>query len=293
VSEPPQPLGQALRQRVGFGPVAVPIWSLLSITVVGAALAAQAWRLRQTEPAGAAVAASVPHPSSSIPQPAPAATAPEPGPVSVAARARAGELEALKLLDGAPAADRTIEDCVAIADGYAVRSRRSVEQLGRDLGQNPALLADPTSLALLFRHATDPVDAPAALAIVAALPGSIGPDMLYDVWKQSSHAATQSLAEDLLKARSVRDKASEPLELLLMLEAETRCERIPALLVKLRQLGDRRALPRLKQLARKTGCGEKRSDDCYECLRGDGLLRAVHEAAKQRKPPRPWAIRRR
>jgi hypothetical protein len=246
------------------------------------------------EPAGPPERAAAPSASAvteAAPPPAPPAK-PSP-PRSALELARGGDLDAIKQLDRKPAAERTIDECVAISEGHGVLARRSVEQLGRDLSADPALVTDPTTLALLFRHASDPLDAPAALAIVAGLPGSVGPDLLYEVYKHAGHAPTQSLAQDLLSVGSVRDRADEPLDLLLKLEAETRCEKLRTLIAELRDKGDRRAAPRLRQLAKKSGCGKKQTEDCYACLRDDGLLRATYESVKQRKPPRPWALARR
>jgi hypothetical protein len=262
-------------------------FALPLIAASGWALAAVAWSSRAPPPATPSPPASALVTSQAQAAAPRRASRPK---LSAIERARSGELEAIKQLDKRPAAERSIEECIAISEGHAVLARRSVEQLGRDVKAEPALVADKTTMALVFRHAGDPLASPSALALAAELPGSVGPDLLYDVWKRPGHAPTQALAEDLLKVQSVREKADEPLDLLLRLEAETRCERLRTLVAQLRDKGDRRALPRLSQLARKTGCGKRQNEDCYECLRGDGLLRATHDAVQQRKPPRPWAI---
>jgi hypothetical protein len=208
-------------------------------------------------------------------------------------RARAGELDALKQIEGRPAKDRSIDDALALAAGHRVLLARDVEALGADLRREPALAADPTVLARLADLARDPEAAPHALPIVAALPAPVGPDLLHEIATESRHPATSALAADLLEVPSVRAKTSKALESVLELEAATRCERVRQLLPKVREHGDRRALPRLKQLAKKTGCGRERKDDCWECLRGDDLIAGSREVLAKKKPPRPWAIRRR
>lgn len=186
-----------------------------------------------------------------------------------------------------------MDGALALAAGHRVLLERDVETLGADLRRDPALASDPSVLARLADLVADPQAAPGALAIVAALPGPAGPDLLHEVVTDSRHAATRALAEDLLAVPSVRAKASKALEVVLELEAASRCERVRQLLPKVREHGDRRALPRLKQLAKKTGCGRDRKDDCWECLRGDDLIAGSREVLAKRKPPRPWAIRRR
>ncbi len=168
------------------------------------------------------------------------------------------------------------------------------EHLGQEIARDPTLAEDPSVLALLFGYATDPQAAPMALGIVADLPGSTGADMLYEVWKETGHAATRALAEDFLTSpRLARDKASPALDVILKLEGETRCEKIQKLLREVDKSADRRARPRLDELGKKAGCGKDDAEDCFECLREEDSLERARSSALARKPPRPWVIRRR
>jgi hypothetical protein len=50
--------------------------------------------------------------------------------------------------------------------------------------------------------------------------------------------------------------------------------------------GDRRALHLLTKLTNKRGCGPKKTDDCFACLREQSdELTATINAVKSRRPP--------
>lgn len=235
-------------------------------------------------PSAAVAAASAPPsapPSASDAGSGPAATELE--------RARRGDLDAIKRLDKLPAADRSVDQCTAIAEGHDVLLLRDLEQLGKDA----RLAQDPSLLARLFDFASDPRAALKALPIVASLPGTLAADMLHAVASESRHPATRSLAEDLLKTRAVRDRASKALDVALDLAATDECRALLGLLPKVRKHGDERAAPRLRQLGKKVGCGEKRRDDCFPCLRDDDLLEQTYAAVRKVDAPRPWVLERR
>jgi hypothetical protein len=209
-------------------------------------------------------------------------------------RARQGDLDSLKALELVPVADRTPEDCAAIAVGHTALTRSAVEKLGRDLGQKPELLQDRNVLAQLFGYASDPLSAEAALPILARIDDALGPDMLYEIWKHDRHPSSRSLAEDLLSTRAVQKRASKELELVLDLEREERCDKVQKLLEKAGEKVDRRVLPRLKVLEAEDGCGEKKQEDCFPCLRSTDLLEKTRaQAEKRKKQPEKWEIRRR
>src|SRR5262249_7465252 len=97
---------------------------------------------------------------------------------------------------------------------------------------------------------------------------TLGPDLLYEVVASpKGRTETAQLAEDLLAAKEVRDKASPALALTLDLRAAQQCEDYKALLPRAAEVGDRRAIPTLAKLTSKKGCGDTKRDDCFECLR--------------------------
>lgn len=186
-----------------------------------------------------------------------------------------------------------MEQSAAIAAGHALLGKEAAVTLGRELTEKPDLLDDRNVLAKLFSYASDPVIAEAALPVLANIDRPIGPDMLYEIAKHDGYAPSRSLAEDLLRSRAVKKRASKQLELLMSLEHEERCEKLKKLLEEDGKHADRRALPRLEELEKKDGCGEKKADDCFLCLRDTDAIASVRTLVeKQKKQPRPWEIRR-
>ena len=67
--------------------------------------------------------------------------------------------------------------------------------------------------------------------------------------------------------------------------AET-CEAVQTTLPKARTDGDRRSLYLLTKLNSRRGCGDKKADDCYACLRAQTKdIIATTNAVKRRDPP--------
>ncbi len=271
-----------------------------AVTAVAVALAAFAWLRTPTEVPSGGGAAPGTEPSSALasegtPSASPSTKLPRlpletNDPLHAA---RSGDLEALKRLELEPPGQRTIEACLAIAEGHDVLLQKDVEALGRSLLEDPESFRDSALLALLHGHAFDPSAAPAALRVAATLPDPVGPDLLYAVSTESKHAPTRSLAEDLLAVQQVRERASKALLSLLKLKEETRCERIRAALGDVLEHADRRATGRLDELSKGTGCGKDAQDDCFPCLRGEGVIDSVRRAIDPRPAPRPWYVRRR
>ena len=64
------------------------------------------------------------------------------------------------------------------------------------------------------------------------------------------------------------------------------CEQFKVVLPKALKDGDRRALHLLTKLTNKRGCGAKKTEDCFACLREQGdELTATINAVKSRRPP--------
>lgn len=271
------------------------VWPV--VTALAVALAAFAWLRAPTQMPSVALGtelSSAPH-FEGAPSAGPSATRPAlpPETKDPLHAARSGDLEALKRLELEPPRERTIDACLAIAEGHDVLLRKDVEALGRSLLADPERLRDSALLELLHGHAFDPPAAPAALRVAATLPDPVGPDLLYAVFTESKHAPTRSLAEDLLAVRPVRERASKALLSLLKLKEETRCERIRAALGDVLEHADRRATGRLDELTKETGCGKDAKEDCFPCLRGEGVIDSVRRAVNERPAPRPWYVRRR
>jgi hypothetical protein len=64
------------------------------------------------------------------------------------------------------------------------------------------------------------------------------------------------------------------------------CSALRELLPRARAQADERSLGSLKRLQAKSGCGFLSMEDCYGCLRGDGLLEPTLSAVSERPAPR-------
>jgi hypothetical protein len=122
---------------------------------------------------------------------------------------------------------------------------------------------------------------------MAAIDGPSGADLLYEVWTGTS-AKTEAteLARALVYSNDVRPKASPALAIALELRQAETCEQFQTALPKALTDGDRRSLTPLMKLGNRRGCGPKKSQDCFACLRASAEeITATINAAKSRRGP--------
>jgi hypothetical protein len=121
---------------------------------------------------------------------------------------------------------------------------------------------------------------------MAALPGPISADLLYDAWTGTAdRSTTTELAQALLMGRDVRPKASPALAVALDLRDAESCEDNAKILQRAIDVGDKRTFAPLTRLLRRNGCGPTKRDDCYLCLRNDDQLKKALTAVKMRREP--------
>ena len=141
-------------------------------------------------------------------------------------------------------------------------------------------------MAELLRASQVPETARDALAAMAAVPGPISADLLYEVWTGTvERSGNTELARSLLLGRDVRAKASPALLVAIALRESETCEANEKLLARATEVGDRRAFGPLSRLLRRTGCGPGKKQDCYPCLRTSEALKTSLEAVKLRREP--------
>jgi hypothetical protein len=199
----------------------------------------------------------------------------------------------LRRLELIPAAERGAAGSVAVALGHTQLRRRAIASLERDIAQDPKLLDEVNTLARCYDLGRDPELYADALPVIARLPGSLGPDMLYDLAARAPEGSNgRLLAEDLLRDSIVAERASPQLKVLLTLRSSRACHRVRSVVKDVLALGDDRSVPLLEALRDETGCGSDGKLDCYPCLRDDDLLRRAVDAVKERKAPRPWTLER-
>lgn len=238
-------LGVTLPLAVGLG-----IW-------LGAQLFGKA---AHTEAAPSASASAAP------PPPEPSA----PPPQTVVEKAASGDFKAQDALREKPPSERTSEETLAIAQGQTVHKRLALEGFARKLEENPDLLKDKKELERLLEFLNDRETTNQAAAIVAGLPGGLAADLFYEIWVSTRERnETTVLAEELVYSTDVIEKASDALRVALDLRSAEgkECERYLEIIPRAVEHGDRRSLHLLGKLLRKRGCGAKKTEDCFACLR--------------------------
>jgi hypothetical protein len=290
----PPTLGEALLERVRLGSSEIPLWGVvapaLGLTALLSALLAGIFTPSGSPPPRTAAAvAAVDGPSaSSVPAPTTPAVAETAAPRSGSPvdQARAGDAKALSVIEHQRPQDRTAEEALALASGHSAQTLATVSKLRARLSADPGLAKDPKVLADLRKFAQDSDTSRDALAAMAALPGSLSADLLYEAWTSTAERSeTTELAQALLLSRDVRPKASPALAIALDLrEAET-CEANAKILTRAIEVGDKRAFAPMSRLLRHNGCGPTKRDDCYPCLREGDLLKQALTAVKARREP--------
>jgi hypothetical protein len=153
-------------------------------------------------------------------------------------------------------------------------------------------LSDRENLRRLRDFIDDPEVSVVALSLVAQLPGTIGPDILYDTWVNNPKSPEAAkLAEEIIFIDEVRSKASPALKVELDLIKAPSCESIVDILPRAKSEADRRSVASLEKLLSRRGCGFQHSEDCYPCLRklemnrkSVSIAQAI-TAARARKAP--------
>jgi hypothetical protein len=231
-------------------------------------------------PAPRASASAAPSASAAVERPAPPKG-------SLVARAAEGEPDAVKALQNKPPAERTTEEVVALARAGAQDKRKAIVELGRKIQLVPKLTEDPVTLKTVRQYANDGEVIPELVLMLADLPGPGGPDLMYKLGSASyPKPAAAALIEQALYAKDVRAKASAALGVLLDLRREEDCDKVSKLLLKAKTDGDKRIVPVIARLDTKTGCGPKKLDDCWACLRKTTLTKdALKEVGKRKGPP--------
>jgi hypothetical protein len=195
--------------------------------------------------------------------------------------------DTLAELEGRPAASLSSRELVLLAEARAEQKHAAAGALREKLARDPALGKDTALQAQLLHLADDPSTAADALAAMAQLESPAGADLLYDVWTGTSvRSDTTELARSLLYSADVRRKASVALGVSLDLRVAETCPQYQAILPKALTDGDRRAFHLLLKLNAKHGCGPKKTEDCFACLRDKAdELTATLNAVKSRRPP--------
>jgi hypothetical protein len=190
-------------------------------------------------------------------------------------------------LESKPLGSLSAGDLLELAQNQSERRRDATQALRKKLAENPSLASDKATQTELFKLTGDAETARDALAAMAAIDGSNGADMLYEVWTGTSgKTETTELARALVYSPDIRPKATPALAIALELRQAETCEQFQKALPKALTDGDRRSLTPLMKLGSKRGCGPKKSQDCFACLRGAAdEITATINAVKSRRGP--------
>lgn len=216
---------------------------------------------------------------------APAPPLPLPPPDSVAWKAMNGDEAAKKEIEARPVAERTADEAAALARARVALKKKELAELARKITLLPRLARDDKEVAARLKElSSDREIATDTLRMYASLPGNVGPDLLYNV-ANGKKSEISELADALLYAKDVRPKASAELGALLELRKAEQCEDVKKALPGVTKSADRRAFVPLLRFENKRGCGEKKTDDCWACLREGDELKDAMKAVQKRAPP--------
>ncbi|HEX6764637.1 MAG TPA: hypothetical protein VF103_04145 [Polyangiaceae bacterium] len=287
---PVSTIREALLGRVRVGKRPMPLWAVLApflvLTAMLAALAVGVFG-GKAEPSGqvasAASGAALPDDPSHVAAP----TAADKGrALSLLEKAAIGEQSALSALEQKKAKELGTDEALAIARGKVAQDVQAAKKLRERLAADPGLAKDKKVVADLLRFAHGRETTDDALATMAALPGPLSADLVYEVWTGTAEKSDATeLARAILLGKDVRPKASPALSVALELREATTCEESQALLSRAIEHGDKRALVPINRLARKTGCGPSKKLDCYPCLRDGDLIKRAFNAVRVRREP--------
>ncbi len=202
--------------------------------------------------------------------------------------ARGGASKALETLDERALGERSGREWLAIAQGRLARRDVSaaLQAHQRAIELEPRYAGDRTMLSGLRYYGSKPGTHAEVLHFAAKHLGAHGSDLLFEVWASTSRKTDATLlAHELLNQPGQRDHMSAALELALDVRNARSCEDYAELLPRMIQSGDQRSYRVLHALAKDTGCGPTRKDDCFPCLREGSGLREALTQTQQRSAP--------
>ena len=235
------------------------------------------------------VTASVPEAALSTEAEASAAPPADKGQDALLVRAEVGDVAAWKELEARPDASRSAREWFVIGVARVTHNdaARGLDAYLHAMESDERYVNHPRILRDLFVAAHSEPWQP-ALRVAAAMPGSPGGDILFDVWAGTPKAtsATQR-ARELLATDAVRARASDAVRIAFDLRsAEGQpCEARKPLVDRATHEADMRSFRPLLILAARTGCGRRHRGDCFPCLRADDALDKALDQAKNHPAP--------
>jgi serine/threonine-protein kinase len=200
------------------------------------------------------------------------------------AEAKAGGAKAFEALQAKYPRDPNIP--VEMARDMAAQKNypAAVGAIGRALSIDAAFQNNSHVSSLVFQTAQVKASSDAAFALMEGAMGSRGADIAYDlVTTPNVRPWVQTRAETFLQSPAFEKVASANLRAIVKLRYSAGCDEKKALLASLKKEADERALFELVPLQDKSGCGARKKDDCYPCLRTSNDLDDAIAAVRARK----------
>jgi serine/threonine-protein kinase len=160
----------------------------------------------------------------------------------------------------------------------------AVAAIGRAISIDGRFQNNAQVASLVFQTAQVKVSSDASFALIEGAMGSRGADIAYDLVTTSNvRPWVQTRAETFLQSPAFEKVATPSLRAIVKLRYSAGCDEKKALLPDLKKSSDERALFELVPLQDKTGCGARKKDDCYPCLRTSNDLDDTIAAVRTRK----------
>ncbi|MCA9631026.1 MAG: protein kinase [Myxococcales bacterium] len=197
--------------------------------------------------------------------------------------ARKDGVEALEKLGKTYPEDTSV--MLELARAYALKERRvdAVDVIEKAIQKNPDARKDPGVASTLWVAAQDDESQDRAFALLEGPMGAKGADIIYDlVTTDGVKHKVVSRAEKWLAGEQFQKNSSPALNIAVALRQAKSCRQRHGLLLRAKNVGDKRALPYLHRFASPTGCGRGGRGDCNPCLRRDDLLKQSIEAIEKR-----------
>jgi serine/threonine-protein kinase len=160
----------------------------------------------------------------------------------------------------------------------------AVGAVGRALSIDASFQNNSQVASLVFQTAQVKSSSDAAFALLEGAMGSRGADIAYDlVTTPNVRPWVQTRAETFLQSPAFEKVATPGLRAIVKLRYSAGCDEKKTLLSSLKKDSDERALFELVPLQDKSGCGARKKDDCYPCLRTSNDLDDAISAVRTRK----------
>jgi serine/threonine-protein kinase len=160
----------------------------------------------------------------------------------------------------------------------------AVGAVGRALSIDSRFQNNSSVASLVFQTAQVKASSDAAFALLEGAMGSRGADIAYDlVTTPNVRPWVQARAETFLQSPAFEKVATPNLRAIVKLRYSAGCEEKRVLLADLKKESDERALFELVPLQDRAGCGARKKDDCYPCLRTSNELDDTIAAVRKRK----------